>query len=478
MTYQVFEVIYSYYNFETIFKSQISKRIYLPKFIISNDFDHKEFDSLIKIYPEMKNKIIEIMSSQNDNKVKIKESENLYTFFMRKLLEEYKYKEFLNILEPQNMIKSCYIVIRGESIECGPIYHKISLQRMKILSNEENFFTLRNDIFNNLNMSFKEFLIQKGIKNYLEKISIELKTEVKFAIIQIHENNLLDYKENEHRIYYSSYSVNRISNSEYRCKKSNMKNAIFSSYDLQNLQNDCKLFLSNLTYGCLNLGQIEFEIDIEMDLLRKGYRICTSNIVNNETTNEQIETHCKQTFLPNCYEINFQREIRSTKSNPTVNKTSQKINLFPANVPHIEYIETVQMDFNLFIYTLGGIVGLWFGLTPINIADFFAFMYNRYLSKPLMSFLRKCLLLSFILIEYLIISSKALIFLLCKYLLFGFNLVILLLISLKALIFSLIKCFLKAMTWFRSLITLFKALIISCYAWILFKLYLFIVRFI
>jgi hypothetical protein len=381
------------------------------------------------------------MSSQNENKVKLKEIKNLYTFFMRKLLEEYKYKEFLSILKLQNMIKSCYIVIRGESIECEPIYYKISLTRMKILSNEENVFRLDNSIFNNLNVSFKEFLVQKGIKNYLEKISIELKTGVEFAIIQIHENKLSDDKENEHRIYYSSYSVNRISNSEHRCKKSNIKNAIFSSYDLDNLQNDCKLFLSNLTYGCLNLGQIYFEIDIEMDLLRKGYRICTSNIVNNETTNEQIETHCNQTFLPNCYEVNFQREIRSIKSNPTVNKTSQKIDLFPANVPHIQYIETLQMDFNLFIYTLGGIVGLWFGLTPINIADFFAFMYSRYLSKPLMSLLHKCLLLSFILIQYLIIASKALMFLLCKYLLIGFNLVILLLISLKAFIFSLIECF-------------------------------------
>jgi hypothetical protein len=368
---------------------------------------------------------------------------------MRKLLEEYKYKEFLNILKQQNMIKSCYIVIRGESIECGPIYYKISLTRMKILSNEDNVYQLVNNIFNNLNVSFKEFLIQKGIKNYLEKISIELKTGIQFAIIQTQEKNLLGDKENEHRIYYSSYSVNRISNSEHRCKKSNIKNAIFSSYDLDNLQNDCKLFLSNLTYGCLNLGQIYFEIDIEMDLLRKDYRICTSNIFNNESTNEQIETHCNQTFLPNCYEIHFQREIRSIKINQTVNKTSQKIDLFPANVPHIEYIETVQMDFNLFIYTLGGIVGLWFGLTHINIADFFAFMYNRYLSKPLMSLLHKCLLFSLILIEYLIIASKV------------FNLVILL-ISLKALIFSLIECFLEAMTWFRSLITLFKALIFPC----------------
>ncbi len=73
--------------------------------------------------------------------------------------------------------------------------------------------------------------------------------------------------------------------------------------------------------------------------------------------------------MPNFFEIHFVREVESIKYNAAVNKTSQKINLFPANVPHIEYIQTVKMDFNLFIYTLGGIICLWFGLNPINIPE-------------------------------------------------------------------------------------------------------------
>jgi hypothetical protein len=76
-------------------------------------------------------------------------------------------------------------------------------------------------------------------------------------------------------------------------RKNDIKNSIFElDLDSSNLQNDCKIFLSNLTYGCLNLGQINFEIDIEMNLLGMGYKICTSNILKNETVIKQIMSHC------------------------------------------------------------------------------------------------------------------------------------------------------------------------------------------
>jgi hypothetical protein len=110
MSYQVFEVIYSYYNFETIFKSEISQKIYLPKIRIYKYLDYNEFKSLVKIYPEMKDKIIGSKNLSNDES-KQKEITNLYTIFLKKMLEELKHKEFLNILKQNDLIKSCYIVI-------------------------------------------------------------------------------------------------------------------------------------------------------------------------------------------------------------------------------------------------------------------------------------------------------------------------------------------------------------------------------
>jgi hypothetical protein len=38
-------------------------------------------------------------------------------------------------------------------------------------------------------------------------------------------------------------------------------------------------------------------------------------------------------------------------------------------IPRIAYIETLKTDFDRLIYNCGGILGLWFGLSPINAAD-------------------------------------------------------------------------------------------------------------
>jgi hypothetical protein len=52
----------------------------------------------------------------------------------------------------------------------------------------------------------------------------------------------------------------------------------------------------------------------------------------------------------------------------------KKINLFPLNRPHVRYTETMQTDINHLIYTLGGIIGLWFGLMPLDLTDLFLYL--------------------------------------------------------------------------------------------------------
>jgi hypothetical protein len=112
----LFELIESYIKHETMFKSQIFENIYLPDIIIHNALKNSEFDSLIKIYPEIKNKIDRFVNMfyAIEKQIKI---QSLLKFYSRKLLDENK---FIDIQNPKEIIKSCYILMRGEAIVCDP----------------------------------------------------------------------------------------------------------------------------------------------------------------------------------------------------------------------------------------------------------------------------------------------------------------------------------------------------------------------
>jgi putative component of membrane protein insertase Oxa1/YidC/SpoIIIJ protein YidD len=43
--------------------------------------------------------------------------------------------------------------------------------------------------------------------------------------------------------------------------------------------------------------------------------------------------------------------------------------VIPKKSPHIAYIETLKTDINLLIYNCGGVIGLWFGISPITAVD-------------------------------------------------------------------------------------------------------------
>jgi hypothetical protein len=76
-----------------------------------------------------------------------------------------------------------------------------------------------------------------------------------------------------------------------------------------------------------------------------------------------------------------------------------KVNLIPNDFPHIRFIETFKTDSNQLIYNLGGILGLWFGLSSISIAQLIPFIQQR-LKKKYILIKRKILLIIYILKRY------------------------------------------------------------------------------
>jgi hypothetical protein len=46
--------------------------------------------------------------------------------------------------------------------------------------------------------------------------------------------------------------------------------------------------------------------------------------------------------------------------------TTKKFNFFPLNSIQYKYIQKLKIDFELLFYNCGLIIGLWFGLSPIQ----------------------------------------------------------------------------------------------------------------
>ncbi len=90
---------------------------------------------------------------------------------------------------------------------------------------------------------------------------------------------------------------------------------------------------------------------------------------------------CGNKCLANCYEIYFERDVKFTKK-IIKNRKIETINLVTLEYSHIHYIETIKIDFDKLIYTLGGVISLWFALSPMTITDLVLYLLNS--SKKLM----------------------------------------------------------------------------------------------
>jgi hypothetical protein len=158
----------------------------------------------------------------------------IYRFYWRLLLDEHKYKQFFDLLKTEEIIKSCAIWINGKSYDCGKIHFRYS---SKMNSRVKDMTS----ILVHLNESYKKFLMGKGIEQNLEKVSIELmrsnftsvelETNFKLESIKKDEYEMVDKNNKDISFYYSSYSLQRLSYSKFKCKKTNVKTQMFCDKD-------------------------------------------------------------------------------------------------------------------------------------------------------------------------------------------------------------------------------------------------------
>ncbi len=283
---------------------------------------------------------------------------------MRQLLIDNRINDFQRIAETEKIFKTCHFVINNKLINCSK--GDIGVAQM-----HETLTTI-ND------------LTYSGIvdKSKIEKITLSLnpfKTHL-VNLYLFHSNNLtsplfIPQTNTRTKLTFSSFSVRKLNSIENKCiSEEELKN--FGEDYFNFFINDCYFESLNQSYGCIPLSKVFVYLD--RHILKNGYKFCKNSNVTFDSL-EKMFAQCVKRSKPKCNSINFNSKIETTKllSNETI------LEFIPQKTPRIAYTETYKTDFDRFIYNCGGVVSLWFGLTPINLMDILK--YLPLISKILIS---------------------------------------------------------------------------------------------
>ncbi len=254
-------------------------------------------------------------------------------------------------------MKSCAISIKNNIINCPK-------PGSKILVSPKGIY-LENMFFGNFNESYKKFLTEQEIERNVIKISFEFSLTFDLFLDYFHERASVSWfnSNTETNLFYYSYSAQKLEKSLYSCDKTSNDETIFSDFNLNCIDN-CLVELFISRHQCLPRRQlILFFIDFEKYILFNKYKFCKKTLKVEKLFLNTIDVKCNlQCLVSKFSTVYFQSMIETFNS---INKT--KLNLIPIEFPHLRFIETFKLDMNELIYNLGGVINLWFGLSPVSL---------------------------------------------------------------------------------------------------------------
>jgi len=148
---------------------------------------------------------------------------------------------------------------------------------------------------------------------------------------------------------------------------------VYSNYEPEYCRFNCIIDLMIREYKCLSFHKLLYFIDFDEHLKSKNYIICEPDFVGNDSFEMKSSEYCESKCGYECNSFNY--EI-SNKSLKTINST--KLNLVPINSHHFRYTETLKTDINGLIYNMGGILSLWFGISPLSFVYLFILLTRFY----------------------------------------------------------------------------------------------------
>jgi hypothetical protein len=360
---QTKDLFENYFNYDTITRFEINDKEFYPELTLDLVPEVQNLTKLKDIYPEIK---------VFDQRL-IKEGINSFSdSALRDMALDSKFEEMHEVFGTEKFIKSCELLRGRQSYDC--------LDSRKGINMNTPINTLTFSLI--LSNKTRNSLKFKGChREKFDKIRISLLDigRVSLAINDCEEGifkrfECLIEERITTRLSFRTFSVKKVSKPQDNCV--NDARYPFWNYYSGSCINDCLLFYSNLTFGCLlndiNLFHLEFEFHVSY----LGYRICEQRMNLNESMAiKDIKDYCISFCLPKCETINFDTKVekKSYQSRETI------IEVHPLKSRHMEYIETLKTDFNQLIYNCGGIIGLWFGLSSINITDLLTILWSVWL---------------------------------------------------------------------------------------------------
>ena len=180
-------------------------------------------------------------------------------------------------------------------------------------------------------------------------------------------------------------SVNRLEDFDHKpCIQTNI--GIFNNDSMDECLMDCVNNIYNQTYGCIPIMNIDnIWIRLERDLEYFRYILCKD--LNITLESKEFYELCMNKCPSSC-NIPFFKVNHYTQENHDDYDYDDddddgyvtKLNIIPKYTNDISYIESYRMSFYDLFYEIGGLIGLWLGLSVISLANI-PIVLSRYLSK-------------------------------------------------------------------------------------------------
>jgi hypothetical protein len=262
--------------------------------------------------------------------------------------------DFHRIAETEKIFKTCHFVINNKLINCSKVDTGV-LQSLDLM------------IINDLTYS--------GIldKSKIEKIIFSLNPfeSIIVTIYLSHSNDITKFQfmpepKMRTKLIFSFFSVRKLNSIDNKCiSEEELKYFGEDYFDF--FVTDCFFKALNQSYGCIFVSAVRVYFNTE--ILKNGYKFCKNFSVTLDSL-RKINADCLKRSKPKCNSTNFNSKIETTKllSNETI------LEFIPQKTPRIAYTETYKTDFDRLIYNCGGVLGLWFGLTPIQFVDILKYL--------------------------------------------------------------------------------------------------------